>query len=76
MKGDLEVGSYKKFPHVSVVGEPTMFYLWINEGYKCEPSSWFKGDLNTYHLLARLHKKDKKEFEAKVRDLHKANKKP
>jgi len=62
----VEIGSWNKKPHYSVVGNPQDFYLYINseEVTSNNWSNWIKGrEASSLHgKLKRLHKKDKKAF--------------
>lgn len=76
MKDVIEVGSYKKFPHIAMVGTPQSFYLWVDEDgtqgvFTCA-SEWIKGReaFKLYHKLRILYHKDKKQFCEEVRVLH------
>ena len=60
----MEVGKYNKLPHYNIVGEPTSFYVWVNEDNHGASSKWIKGRpaFKIYNKLALLFKNDKPEF--------------
>lgn len=72
MKSDkLSVGSWNKLPHISVVGEATEFYVWVNEDGRGESSDWIRGReaFELYGNLIQLRKKDKQGFIDEVKRL-------
>ena len=71
----LEIGSYKKIPHYAIIGDPTDFYVWINEDGNGQSSEWIKGKANLHHELARLHRKKKQDFIDKLKSTFEKNKK-
>lgn len=60
----LELGSWKKLPHYSVIGNETSMYVWINEDGRGSNTKWIKGKeaFDLWHRLSKLRKKDKKAF--------------
>jgi len=73
---NMEIGSHVKLPHYHVVGEKTMFYVWINENGKGAASAWVKGRkaFVAWVALKKTFKKDKKEFINILKKLHCDNK--
>ena len=71
----IEVGAWNKLPHYSLKGGPLKFYVWVNEDGGGEASRWIEGRFNLYHDLKNLHRKHKKMFVVKVKELLVENKK-
>jgi len=72
---NMAIGSHVKLPHYHVVGEKTMFYVWINENGKGAASAWVKGRkaFMEWDRLKKAFKKDKKEFIGILKKLHSDN---
>ena len=70
----LEVGSYKKLPHYSVIGEPAAFYVWVNESGRGTSSAWINGSCDLFYKLKNSRKK-KQQFIEMVKQAHQENKK-
>ena len=73
----LSIGTYKKLPHYSVIGERVDFYVWVNKDARGSSSKWIKGK-EAFDLWAKLHilhKKGKGEFVQLVKKIHKDNRK-
>ena len=71
----LELGSHNKLPHYSVIGDPTDFYVWINEDGRGQSSDWVKGQAGLYHELSKLRDKKNPEFIQKLKSVFESNRK-
>jgi hypothetical protein len=70
------IGNYNKKPHISIIGSPCDFYVFINDGiveYRKMWSNRITSRVSLYHELKTLCGKNKVDFEALCRKLHKEN---
>jgi len=72
----MQIGSWDKLPHYNVVGQPTMFYVWINVDGKGVNSKWLTGEpafAMWFVLLEKFNKTDKTEYIRLLQDLYISN---
>ena len=76
MSMKMEFGSCEKSPHHAVVGDPSCYYVWINERGRGSESNWIIGKkgFNDFYILKKLlKKKDKIAFIDLIKQLHEEN---
>ena len=64
-----QVGNYNNLPHYNIIGEPTAFYVWVNEDGKGTASNWITGReaFRIWHKLRAIKKKN--EFIREIKKL-------
>ena len=69
MKGNfMEIGTYDRLPHYSVVGSATNFYVWVNEDGRGSASKWIKG-AEAFSLYNKMRKATENGFISLVKTL-------
>jgi hypothetical protein len=72
---NIEVGKWNKLPHYCAIGQPSDFYVYVDEDGFGKSSDWIKGK-TAFSLWNELRKiKDKKLLGNKIKSIYEEHKK-
>ena len=71
----MEIGTFSKLPHYSVVGDKTRLYIWVDEDGRGSNSKWITGYIafQLWNELKAKFKKDKLGFVELLKKQHELN---